>query len=398
MEYSCSLTVEDDKIADKRLNRHFDVFLKTFWIFGLDFVGYDGPSMLFKLFLKIWTCVNIFCYHFCIAVDVVWYFNHKIQEDVLAESVTNWVTVITFDFMLWKRTEMQKLMRLVQTETSKLTEKSQRKQRRQNFVVFISVLLYVIIFVSQNIVFKLEEGYNKYYHISFLNLASRNLREFLFQLGGFLKCFFIQGLLTVTIAFYLLLCLTCKRWFHHLKRQYFGNRRSLNLFEVQKFCSKFDELSNHVRLLDCIFSLPVALWLLMILMILCVRIVSILNPLLLTTNQMITVTVLSFSRAVITLIQMNFIADSVYKKATITLFQLDTFSRQERRVLNNAMYQEIQMALTRFTFTPTQLTFWKTARLSRRFLMTCVGMMTTYVIISIQLYPNAKRGLESMRG
>ncbi|GIY00052.1 uncharacterized protein CEXT_465681 [Caerostris extrusa] len=129
MEYSCSLTVEDDEIADKRLNRHFDVFLKTFWIFGLDFVGYDGPSMLFKLFLKNMDLRKYFCYHFCIAVDVVWYFYHKVQEDVLAESVTNWVTVMTFDFMLWKRTEMRKLMRLVQIETSKLTEKTQKESK-----------------------------------------------------------------------------------------------------------------------------------------------------------------------------------------------------------------------------------------------------------------------------
>ncbi|GIY00053.1 hypothetical protein CEXT_465691 [Caerostris extrusa] len=77
-------------------------------------------------------------------------------------------------------------------------------------------------------------------------------------------------------------------------------------------------------------------------MILCVRIVSILNPLLLTTNQMITVTALSFTRAVITLIQMNFIADSVYKKGnyyivpTGYVFQEGEESTQQCHVPRNS--------------------------------------------------------------
>ncbi|GFT17295.1 uncharacterized protein NPIL_535881 [Nephila pilipes] len=257
-----------------------------------------------------------------------------------------------------------------------------------------------MIFVAQNLVFSVEKEYAKHHTSSILGYASQGLPESeqiaYYRLNGCLQSFFVQGLLTMTIALYLLLCLTCQKWFQHLKHQYSNNERLSSLTETERFCSKFDELSNNVHLLDHVFSLPVAVWLLMILITLCVRIVSILNPLLPNTNQMITAIILSFSRAATALIGMSFIADSVYKNAMNTLFQLDNFPKAGKVALSNAMYQEIHMAFTRFAFYPTQLTFWKITRLNRRFLMTCIGIMTTYVIISIQLYPNARQGLGSI--
>ncbi|GFQ72091.1 uncharacterized protein TNCT_158691 [Trichonephila clavata] len=403
MEYSRNFKINDisyTRIRSRKSKHPFHLILKSFWLFGLHLEGYNDTTLIFNVFFKIWTVIIIFCYHSWIVFDVIWYFNHRVHENALAESVTVWASTITFDFLIWKRKDIRKLMEVVKTETLKLNEKTRKKHEKKILIVVVSVWLYVMIFVVQNLVFCVEKEYSKQHTSSIIGYASQGLSPSeqiaYYRLNGCLQSFFIQGLLTMTIALYLLLCLTCKKWFQHLKKQYSNTERLSSLSETERFCSRFDELSKNVHLLDQVFSLPVAVWLLMILVTLCVRIVLILNPLLPNTNQMITATVLSFSRAATALVGMSFIADSVHKKAMITLFQLDSFPKVGKDALSNAMYQEIHMAFTRFAFNPTQLTFLKIARLNRRFLMTCIGMMSTYVIISIQLYPNAKRGLGSI--
>ncbi|GBM58940.1 hypothetical protein AVEN_65630-1 [Araneus ventricosus] len=398
MEYSSSVSLD---ISSERGGKHpFYLFLIAFRLFGLNLGGDDGTNSLLNIVSKLWTFMMFFCYHFWVLFDASWYFRNKVHENALAESVTVWVAVATFDILIAKRKIAREFMKIVVAEAFVLSERARKKHERNILLTFILVWIFVMIFLAQNIIFNFEKEYNKHHTVSLVGYMSLDLPDaqhvLLLKLDACLECFFVQGFLTMIIALYLLLGLSCEKWFQHLKYHCSNNERSSRLHEIKRFCTKFDHLSSHVQLLDRIFSLPVAVWLLMILVILCIRIVSILNPFLATTNQMILVTILSFGRAAVALIGMNFIADSIYKKAAKTIFQLDNFIREERSALNIIVYQEVLAAFTRFNFNPTHLTFWKIARLNRGFLMTCVGMMATYVIITIQMYPNAKRGLESM--
>ncbi|GIY08392.1 uncharacterized protein CEXT_691141 [Caerostris extrusa] len=109
--------------------------------------------------------------------------------------------------------------------------------------------------------------------------------------------------------------------------------------------------------------------------------------------MMIEVTVLALSRAIITLFAVSFTAGDVHKESKACLGKLDTILRKKDPIRDIAVCQEVQLAFTIFSFFPVHLTVWKFSSLNKAFLMTCIGMMTTYIIICIQLNPNALKSL-----
>lgn len=129
----------------------------------------------------------------------------------------------------------------------------------------------------------------------------------------------------------------------------------------------------------------------MILLNLCIRILALLNPLSLIHRSPVKlfVEILSFGRAALTLIGIKFVAGFVQTEAIASVEKLDCMIRKNDMTLNNYIYYEVQVAFSKCTLISTQLTVRKFAGLNRSFLMTCVGMMTTYINICIQLNPTA---------
>lgn len=89
-----------------------------------------------------------------------------------------------------------------------------------------------------------------------------------------------------------------------LNRKYFSELR-----DVSEYRTTFANLSRKVRLFDDVFSQIVAVWLLMILLNLCIRILVLLNPLSLIHRSPVRlfVEILSFGRAALTLIGITFV-------------------------------------------------------------------------------------------
>lgn len=388
-----------DPLTRSVLHHPFHPILKSFLIFGIELDSSNHVSNFRSAFYKFWTICVTFFYHYWIVCDVLYYARYTVQENALAESVTDWTSVLTFDILLWKRKSLQKLMTIAKLEALNVDEHVRKKLEKIALITCCFVWLYTCIFVIQFFVFSTDRDFQKHHTSSPLSYLSCYVSEShkikILLLDRCTESFFTQGILTLTIALYLLLCLNAIKWFQELRSRYTPKESStvpFRLPDIQRFLGTFDDLSQNVRRLDSVFSKSVAVWLLMILFLLCVRIVTIVNPTLTMTNEMVVIFVFTFTRAAATLIGINFMADSLHKEALTTLFHLDDLCGQNKIILNNSVYHEIQMAFVKFSFSPTHLTFWQITRLNRRFLMTCLGMMATYVIVAVQLYPNTMEG------
>ncbi|KFM72208.1 hypothetical protein X975_10836, partial [Stegodyphus mimosarum] len=345
--YNSSLEMRTHK------KKPFSLLLKSFQIFGVDLEGEDS-SILYKVFFRSWTTLILLLYHYWFFCDIGFYFGHKAQENAIAESITVWSSVISYDILLWKGKDIRKLMAIMKEETEKLDRKLLGKQEKQVIFVFSISWLYMLIFIGQKLILTPEKGFGNRYTVNILRYLFDSLSEYdkiiLFKLETALEIFFIQGFLTLTIALYLLLGLSARKWFKNLKRSYMRKRNSTEtgskLTEIEEFCNDFDKLSLNVQLLDKVFTHPVAIWLLMILVTLCVRIVAVLNPRIPVTENLLTIIIVSFSRSAMTLVGMSFIADSVNQQATKTLFYLTTLSHNTH-TMSAAAYHEIHMAFTR---------------------------------------------------
>ncbi|GFS39962.1 uncharacterized protein NPIL_34751 [Nephila pilipes] len=389
-------------IVTSRKRHPLDPILKSFLIFGIDIEHREVTGNFAKILFKVWSVILLLCYHYYLISDLAWYIRRAVQENAIAESISVWASIITYDLLLLRRKHIKKTVRFVYNETMKLNEKERKKFEKIVLIVCCVVWVYICIFVTQHGAFKHRENYGEFHTTTLLHMVYKRLnqpmRTIVAKLDKCIESFFIQGLMTLTMALYLLLSLNARLWFKNFQK-HFENHECLKLdsqtLDIRHFTSSYEILAKNVHTLDDGFSQIVASWLLMILVTLCVRIISVLNPVTVTTNQMLTVIILTFTRAITTLIGTSFIADSVYNeslRAISLLFKL----RTDNIVWKSSTFYEIQLALTRYSFNPTQLTVWKFARLNRGFLMTCLGMMTTYIIIAIQLYPNAMKGLESL--
>ncbi|GIY11099.1 uncharacterized protein CDAR_380701 [Caerostris darwini] len=337
-------------------------------------------------------------------IDFSWYIRHFVQENAIAESISIWACVITYDLFLLKRKHISKTVRFVQNESMNLSKKERKRFEKIVLRVFCLVWIYVCVFVIQHGAFKHRRRYGEYHTTTLLHMIYKKLDEpmktIVSKLDKCIESFFIQGFLTLSMALYMLLCLNAKLWFKNFQ-QNFENQEEFKLnnqtLDIRKFATIYQNLAKNVGRLDDGFSQIIASWLLMILVTLCVRIISMLNPMTSTTYQMLTVIIMTFCRAITVLVGTSFLADSVYDESLKAISILLKLQEPERTVWKNSTFFEIQLTLTRYSFNPTQLTVWKFSRLNRSFLMTCLGMMTTYIIIAIQLYPNAMKGLESLK-
>ncbi|GFY46874.1 uncharacterized protein TNIN_172991 [Trichonephila inaurata madagascariensis] len=390
-------------IVTSRRRHPLDPILKSFLIFGIDIEEKEVTGHFTKILYKVWSVIVILFYHYYLISDFAWYVRRSAQENAIAESTSVWASIITFDLLLIRKKHVKKTVHFVYSETMKLSEKERKRFEKIVLIVCCIVWVYVCVFVTQHGAFKHREKYGEFHTTTLLHMVYKKLDEPMRTIvAKFDKCmesFFIQGLMTLTMALYLLLCLNARLWFKNFQ-QHFENHECLkldsNTLDIRHFTSSYEILANNVQILDDGFSQIVASWLLMILVTLCVRIISVLNPVTVTTNQMLTVIILTFARAITALIGTSFIGDSVYNESLTAISLLFKLRRTDSIVWKSTTFYEIQLALARYSFNPTQLTVWKFARLNRGFLMTCLGMMTTYIIIAIQLYPNAMKGLKSL--
>lgn len=378
----------------------FGPFFKSFLIFGIDLEGNQNSSIYKTILLRIWTVVVVIFYHYWIVFEILWYTKYTIQENALAESIVIWSSVLTFDILLWKRRTVHKFMAVVKLETLKLKDDVRKKHEKMILIMCCLVWLYSVVFVLQDFALVTMTRFEKHHTVSpisyvSLKYVSGPYKNMIFKIDTCMESFFIQGLLTLTIALYLVMCLNAIKWFQHLKEVEDDSVEVWKLSDIQRFFQTFSDLSENVQLLDKIFSKAVGIWLIMILAFLCIRIVTMINPNMITTSQMVSEMTLTSFRATVTLVGITFIADSLHQEAMTTLFYLDDLMTKDKIATSNLVYHEIHMAFTKFSYNPIYLTLGHIIRLNRKFLMTCVGMMTTYVIISIQLYPNTMKGLAS---
>ncbi|GIY32290.1 uncharacterized protein CDAR_599661 [Caerostris darwini] len=373
--------------------------LNSLTILGLNIEEPSGPAK--KMIYHFYHLLIILCFHYWALSDIVWYFRNYIQEDTLAESVTVWASVVTVDLMILKRKSLLKVILTVKKETEKLNSSEQRKYRHIVWIVCLMAWTFIVVFITQNLVFNIHVDYDKYFSNTplyfFYHTMSKTQRDLFIRMDRSIETFYIQGVLTMIIGLYVLLCINAKMWFKNFnlncESMFTYLDSTLHVEDVRCFKATFDNLAKNVKRLDNVFCQIVAMWLLMILVILCVRILFILNPLINKTDMMIEVTVLALSRAITTLFAVSFTAGDVYKESKACLNKLDAIIRKKDPIRDVAVYHEVQLAFTIFSFFPVHLTVWKFSSLNKAFLMTCIGMMTTYIIICIQLNPNALKSL-----
>lgn len=357
----------------------------------------DNEAPLWKLLFKLHFVIVFFFYHYWAISDILWYFQNRIQEEVLADSVTNWTAVCTVDFLLFKRKEIRKFLIIVASETSMLSPEDKKKFRRIVIIACVAVWMLILLYMSQYVILSNAINFHKFFSNTPYILFEDNFSEYqklvIYKVDQCFESFFIEGSLTMIIVFYILLCYSMTLWFRRFAKDYDGSNLKENVLaelkNVREFRTDFEDLSNKVKIMDNIFSLSVAAWLLMILINLCVRILAILNPFTLNTPETVFLVSLSFIRAAITLIGVSFAADAVQKEALNALEKIDSMIRKDCSNWNNSLYHEVQLAFIKYSCFPTHLTVWKFASLNRSFLITFLGMMVTYVIICIQLNPTA---------
>ncbi|KAF8795548.1 hypothetical protein HNY73_000038 [Argiope bruennichi] len=361
----------------------------------------DSSGALTKVIFRLYLVLVTTSLHYWALSDIVWYFRNRIQEDVLAESVTVWASVTTVDLLIWKRKSLLKILLTVKTETEKLSLEEQRKFKYIVWTVCALAWGFNFLYITQNLLFSLHVDYDKYFsntplYFFYKDMSEKQIAVFI-RIDRSIECFFVQGILTMIISLYILLCINAKLWLRvfdiYDKPEDFNYSSSLSLDDVRGFRATFDHFSKNTERLDDVFCQIVAMWLLMILITLCVRILSLLNPMTEKTNRIIENTVLALSRAIVTLFMVSFVAGNVYNESVVALNKLETLVRKKDTPQNASVYHEVQIAFTKFAFFPTQLTVWKFTPLNRSFLMTCIGMMTTYVIICIQLNPSVLNSL-----
>ncbi|GBL92221.1 hypothetical protein AVEN_91547-1 [Araneus ventricosus] len=381
--------------------------LKSFLIFGIDVEQQENFVNSGRFAFKTWSVIITLCYHYFLISDLSWYIRRSVQENAIAESTSVWTAVLTYDLFLLNKKNISKTVRFVQVQTMRLTEKERKRFEKIVLTVCCIVWIYVCMFVIQHGAFKHRESYGEFHTTTLLHMVYKKLDNpwctVFAKLDKCFESFFIQGFLTLTMALYILLCLSAKLWFKTFQ-QYFKTHIATNhnieegghMLDVGQFNSSYQSLAKNVERFDNGFSQIVGIWLLMIFVTLCVRIVSVLNPLTTTTQQMLTVIVMTFSRALTALVGTSFAADAVYNESLKAISILFKVTISENTMWKNSTFFGIHLALMRYSFYPTQLTVWKFARLNRGFLMTCLGMMATYIIIAIQLYPNAMKGIESL--
>lgn len=375
-------------------------YLISLLILGINLTDTNGTVM--KTLSRFYSSIILLLYHYWAVSDVIWYFQNPIDEIALADSVTVWASVCTWDFFFLKRKEFFKIIKIVQQETEKLSPTHQKIYRRRVLVICVLAWMFVLIYIGQFNVFHLRVDYEMYFSnspfYSFPNHLNQAQMDLAIKIDKSFESFFIQGSLAVIVSLYTVLCINIKLWFTRFGQQFKKSSWSLNVLQledVKNFRAIFDRFSRRVEMIDNVFSRIVAVWLLMILVTLCVRTLSVLNSETLINNQMIAMSALELSRAVMTLLSVSLLADGVYRESLFCIGVLQSVQSKSSDLWNASVYHEIHMAFTKFTFFPTHLTVWKFSQLNRAFLMTCIGVMITYVVICIQLNPSA---LESFIG
>lgn len=390
-------------IPDDQQECHpFQPILISLRILGLRLDNHQFPMGSFKsIVATIQLVIIVLFYHYWALSDTVWFIQNQITGIVLADNVTAWSAVFTVDILLLKRKDFIKLLEVVSEETNNFCDEDKNKFLKILKISCVLVWVFIFILIITYVVLSVQPHFSKeltlhtlYQRILPENLSSTS-KLIIFNVDHTAETFFIQGSLTMIITLYILLCYNAKLWFKRIvddyeipkqKRKYF-----CKLSDVCEYRTTFEKLSRKVKLLDDVFSQIVAVWLLMILLNLCIRILAFLNPLSLIHRSPVRlfVGILSFGRAALTLIGITFAADFVQVEAIASIEKLDYMIRKNDMILNDCMYYEVQVAFSKCILIPTQLTAWKFAGLNRSFLMTCVGMMATYVIICIQLNPTA---------
>ncbi|GFS58931.1 uncharacterized protein TNIN_341151 [Trichonephila inaurata madagascariensis] len=384
----------------KTSDRHpLRIILNSLTVLGLKIE--DSNSSFKRVFCFTYFVIVLLCMHYWALSDVAWYFRNQVKEDMLAESITVWASVCTVDFLMLKRKDLLRVLSIVKKETEKLSPDEQRKYQKFVWKVCGAAWLFIILFMSQNFMFILHVDYDRYFSNTPLFFFYRKMPEtqlnIYIRIDRSIENLYIHGLLTIIIALYILLCTNAKLWIKKCnlssELHLVSEESTSSLEDVRRYRNIFDQFTKKIELLDDVFCRIVAVWLLMILVSLCVRILTILNPLTENTDRIIVSTLLVLSRATVTLISISIVAEKVHEASVSYIRKLDSILKMKSNAKNIAMYQEIQLIYTKFTFFPTHLTVWKFTSLNRAFLMTCIGMMSTYVIICIQLNPNALKGI-----
>lgn len=369
-------------------------YLISLLILGINLTDSNGTVM--KILSLFYSSTIFLLYHYWAVSDIIWYFQNPIDEIALADSVTVWASVGTWDFFFLKRKEFLKIIKIVQQETAKLSSTHQKVFRRRVLVTCVLAWMFVLIYIGQFNVFDLHVDYKMHFSnsplYSFPDHLNQAQMDLAIKIDKSFESFFIQGSLAVIVSLYTVLCINAKMWFTRFGQQFKKSSWSLSVLQledIKKFRTIFDRFSRRVEMIDNVFSRIVAVWLLMILVTLCVRTLSVLNAETFINNQMIAMSALELSRAVMTLLSVSLLADGVHRESLFCIGELQRVQSKSSDLWNASVYHEIQMAFTKFTFFPTHLTVWKFSPLNRAFLMTCIGVMITYVVICIQLNPSA---------
>lgn len=171
--------------------------------------------------------------------------------------------------------------------------------------------------------------------------------------------------------------------FFRYKRR-FKSSTILSMDDLKRFRMTIHHYTKRVTIVDDVFCSLVAVWLLMILVTLCVRTLAVLHAEVQSNPQMLAISYLESSRAVLTLFSVCLAAHGVYQESLVCLEVLDDW------YFSPFGYESIYMDIfvSRSMLKPAHLTVWKFAILNSSFLMTCCGAMLTYIIIGVQLHSN----------
>ena len=373
--------------------------LASMCIFGIRLDCIKSTGRFKNSFFKVQHAVFMILLHYWTLSGIIWFCQHPVKESTLLTSVTIWSAMCTVDFLMLKRKDLNEMLLIVNAETNKLSLKNKKKFHKFVNIICASVWLFVFLFLFAYLILNFQTDFTtdpKIYPSYFVLLGSSYTEKmFILNVERSVQTFFIQGSLTVTIALYISLCYNAKLWFKNHTDRYRYSKFNGNMLNDQKtiqgFRKIFENLSQNIRSLDGIFSLNVAVWLIMILVNMCVRILGILNPIELNSPVSICIAMLVSLRAVLVLVGISLVADSVQKEAIGSLTKFECLMRKHGIILDSHEYHNVGMIFLKYIRTPIQFTVWKFMGLNRSFLMTCIGMVATYVMFCIQLSPTAMK-------
>ncbi|KAG8175293.1 hypothetical protein JTE90_008211 [Oedothorax gibbosus] len=380
------------KKYNKKGNNLLKPILLLLMVFGFNLSNTKGT--IFNAFFRFYSSLMVLLYHYFAVSDFVWYFQNPLDEIeiALADSITVWASVCTWDFLFWKRKELFRIVQIIERETEKLDGRHQKTYRRLVLISCTAAWLFVFVFmyISQFIVLPLDVKHDTYFvkspfYFLPLHLFSRGQINLVIKIEKSLENFLIQGSLAMIVTLYVLLCLNIRMWFKKYGlscKRNFRLASNLSIEDLKPFRLVLRQFSKRVTVVDNVFCIIVAVWLLMILVTLCVRTLAILHDEVQSNPQMMAMSVMEASRAILTLLSVGLAANGVYQESLLCLNVLED-------VYYNPSWKEStyhEIASSRSMLQPAHLTVWKFAILNSSFLMTCIGAMITYMIIGVQLH------------